>query len=107
MLDLYISNSAQIPEDPDEKDYLTSLSLDEHRALGAVWQLAADKSVSFKFFEDSALRPNDITVIVDILLQCKKRGILSTDLAKSAFEKCLAAFEGALEKGCSIVAFAD
>jgi hypothetical protein len=68
MLDIYYieDNSSKIPDSPDEKNYLNSMDIAQHRCLENVLKKCADKGIVFSFFDDSLLNLNDVEKMLTI-----------------------------------------
>lgn len=107
MADLYyaVLESNDLPESPDEENYIGTLTLYEHRSLATLFEVCAAEGFAFPYFEDGYLAPEQVLGTLRAFESFDVQG--QPDSLRCAHGKFVLMLRAAAQRKTGILSFCD
>jgi hypothetical protein len=108
MLDIYqLADSEEMPECPDEMQYIGSITLKQAEMLKCVWDLCSEKGISFSYYDDSRLQSSQVGIMLDCCQRCSEMNADADSLVRETYTMFINLLDRAIQNESGIAAFCD
>lgn len=108
MTDIYLIEDKikNIPNEPNENNYLGSIDLNQYKSLKPLWEKCKHRNIYFNFFEDSLLTMRQVQEMMKIFNKWPHL-IDDTPISKEAYKLISNILSLAIQKGAGLAGYCD